>query len=174
MEIRAFVVGCLLLASTLIARAEPLDVPFSTGLNQVNVVNLFTNGPNTFTGSTITSHPGWAVHIAPGGQFTQLRSLSGTPVLNLQWLQDFAGGLDTAVDFQFLVWNGTTATDFAFGSVIVTAAGGFAVNPGGYGSAGGAASFVAPVPEPSTVLIGAMGLGVLAWRRRMRAAPAAA
>lgn len=164
-------------AAVLPARADPLDVPFNVGV-PANVVNIFTNGPGFFSGSTIVSPGTWSVHEDPGGQWVQFLSFDqSVSVFGVQWLQDFTG--PTNVAYQTMVWDYGTQSPTAtgFGSYSVDAVGNVSLGPGyaasgGPTTGGGAPAFVAPVPEPSSVLIGAVGLGLLGlrrWRQRVSA-----
>lgn len=167
-------------AAVLPAHADPLDVPFNVGVPS-NVVNIFTNGPGLFSGSTNVSPAGWSVHQEPGGQWVQFRSTNGSvSVFGVQWLQDFTA--PTNIAYQTMIWNYGTQSPTAtgFGSYSVDAVGNVSVGPGYAASGGptlpgGAPAFVAPVPEPSSVLIGAVGLGLMGlrrWRRGRAASPA--
>lgn len=171
---RALILVMLLSTGALLpVRADPLDVPFNVGV-PANVVNIFTNGPGFFSGSTISSPANWVAYEDPGGQWVQLYSANqSVSVFGVQWLQDFTGATDVA--YQTMVWdygtNSPTAT--GFGSYSVDAGGTVTLGPGyaaagGPTGGGGAPAFVAPVPEPSSVLIGAMGLGLLGLRRWRR------
>ena len=177
----ASLLGASLAAS---AAADSIDnVGLSWGGN-ANVINLFST-TGEFGPATGISEPGWFVSYGANGQFLQLRSLDGSVSGVIGWLQNFQSALGSpTMDFawQSTIWDYSTNSPgaIAFGTRTASSSSLFTSDAGGGlanylangGPAGGA--FVAPVPEPSTGLIGAMGLGVLAWRRRMRAAPAAA
>lgn len=173
----------LLLAGAGSALADPINDRVMTSFGgNANVINLFTNGGNSFGTANNFTEPNWVVSVLTPTHI-QLVAGGGTPDV-IQWLQDFvAAGSNTSMNFawQSTIWDyGTNSPGaIAFGGRTASTGSIFTINMGpnaaaNYTSAGGpgipGVTFVAPVPEPSTMLIGAMGLGVLAWRRRMRGA----
>lgn len=140
-----------------------------------NVINLFTS-TGTFGAPNVLSPPGWVVTYTPNSQFLQLLSVDHTPASPV-WLQSFlAPGAGTSVDFawQSTVWDYSTGTPGAisFGAHQASTSSIFPtpLGAGAYAANGGPVGFVAPVPEPSSALIGALGVGILGLMRRRSAA----
>jgi hypothetical protein len=153
-----------------------------------NIINLFLNPSNNTTFSLtapiiqVSGGATWTYTVSPNGKSAQFLTHSpvsgpGGLTANFDWIQFLeqptaAGGFagtPYSIDVQQVQFNWTTGTIiggvnrhvFRFGDV----------PPGGfpqYGNAGGSFAFVGPVPEPSTVLVIALGGLVLGIRARRR------
>ena len=143
--------------------------------NQFNVINLFMPS-GTFGAAT----PAFAAPNAPGswttkantGTFLQLLTTDLSTSTFFSWQQDFFGVPSSfTLSYQGYQWNGSAivpGTSFTGGLTVDSGGSGFAF-PGGSSPYAGPPSLVAPVPEPSSMLICGLGLatmGIRSWRRR--------
>lgn len=175
----------LLSATVSLAGTFSDDISSTTN---ANIINLFLSPTNNTTFSlaapTIQVSGGatWTYTVSPDGKFAQFLTPQtdfNTLTANFDWIQfleqptavgGFAG-TPYSIDVQQVQFDWTTGTINAGGSVMRHIFRFGDVPPGGspqYGNAGGPASFVGPAPEPSTVLVialGALALGVRARRR---------